>query len=147
MVDFCIALGVFLLVALFYGVAVGDGLGLLPLVLLTMVLATLGLGLVLAALMVTYRDVRYVVPYCLQVGFFLTPVVWWEEHVGALMGAWKYALYLNPIAGPLTAFRDLMTGQPPDWLGWGISTVVALAIAIGGIAYFARAEARFADLA
>ncbi len=147
LVDFLIAFLIFVLVAWAYGVAFTGTAVLLPLVFASMVLAAFGLGLVLAALMVSYRDVRYVIPYCLQVGFFVSPVVWWEEHVGELMGAWKPLLYLNPIAGPLTAFRDIMTGQPLDWLGWFVSITVSVLIACGGAVYFARAEARFADVA
>ena len=146
-VDFTIAFVIFLGIAGAYGFKLAPAMLLLPLIFLSMIVAAFGLGLVIAALMITYRDFRFVVPYCLQVGFFVTPIVWWEEHVGIMMGGWKIALYLNPIAGPLTTFRNVMTGQSVDWLGWALSFSVGATIAVVGIAYFIRAETRFADIA
>ena len=146
-VDFIIALVVFLIAVSVVKPHFSFAMLLLPIAFLTMLLAAFGAGLLFAGLMVSYRDFRYVVPYCLQVGFFLTPVIWWEKSVGEMMGAWSIALYLNPITGPLTVFRNVMFGEPVYWQGWMLSSLVAVLLAVVAIAYFARAEARFADIA
>ena len=146
-VDFVVALCLFFVIKFFLYPTLSPSMVLLPLILVSMVVAALGLGLVMSALMVSYRDVRYVMPYLLQVGFFLTPIIWWEEQLGGLLGSWKHVIYLNPIAGPLTVFRDAMTAQPIDWFGWGLSSLVGLSLMVFGLFFFARAESKFADVA
>ena len=147
LVDFLIAFVVFLAVASFAQFRISWTLALVPFIFVSVLIAAFGIGLLLAALMVTYRDFRYVIPYCLQVGFFLTPVIWWEEQVGELMGNWSILMYLNPVTGPLTAFRDVMTGQPIYWTGWMLSLAISVGVALFALAYFSRTEARFADVA
>ncbi|MCB1693694.1 MAG: ABC transporter permease [Pseudomonadales bacterium] len=147
MVDFAVAFVVYLVVTVTMGVVPDSRLLLLPLVLIGTAITTLGLGLWLSALMVTYRDVRFVVPYCVQVGFFVTPVIWWEQPLATRLDPWGVLLYLNPISGPLTTFRDIMTGQPIDWAGWAVSTSVGVAVLVFGLRYFVRTEALFADVA
>lgn len=146
-VDFLIALIVFAVIVIVVGPPVTATLLLLPLVFLSMLLAAFGVGLLFAGLMVRYRDFRYVVPYCLQIGFFVTPVIWWEESIAGMMGGWSIALYLNPITGPLTTFRNVMFGEPVYWQGWMISSFVALLLTVVAVMFFTRAESHFADIA
>lgn len=146
-VDFLVTLMVFLIVLAVIRPHASMAMLLLPLIFASMVLAAFGVGLLFAGLMVSYRDFRYVVPYCVQLGFFLTPVIWWEEKVGATLGTWSWLLYLNPIAGPLTAFRNVMLGQPVNAAGWLLSSCVAALVAVVAVVCFTRAESRFADIA
>lgn len=146
-VDFLVTLMVFLVVLAVMKPHASPAMLLVPLIFASMVLAAFGVGLLFAGLMVSYRDFRYVVPYCVQLGFFLTPVIWWEEKVGATLGNWSWVLYLNPITGPLTAFRNVMLGEPVNGTGWLVSSLVAGLVTVVAVVCFTRVESRFADIA
>ncbi len=139
------AIGAALLVVLmvYYGEPIEGQLLLFPLVALSVVAAALGVSIVLAALAVRYRDVKYTVPFMVQVWFFLTPVIWPVTEVSA---NYRMLLYLNPMAGPISAFRSTVLGMPVDYAGWALSAGISAAILAGALFYFARMERRFADV-
>ena len=112
------------------------------LILLTAVTA-LGVGLLLAALTVTYRDFRYVITFMLQLWLFCTPVVY---PVSIVPEQWQWVLALNPMGGVVGAFRAAVVGGPMHWDHLAISVVVAVAVLVVGCAYFRRIERRFADI-
>lgn len=126
-----------------FGAAAGWGLLWLPALLLTTLAAATGVGILLAALTVTYRDFRYVVPFMIQTWFFLTPVIWPVTIVPERYRAW---LALNPMSGTVDAFRAAIVGGTIDYAAWGLSATVAAACLLIGLAYFRRAERRFADV-
>jgi lipopolysaccharide transport system permease protein len=103
----------------------------------------LGVGILLSALTVTYRDFRYVVPYTVQLWLFATPVVYPASLVPA---EWRWLLFLNPMAGIIEGFRSAFLARPFDWPSIGISLVVAMIVLAIGVAYFERVERRFADV-
>ncbi len=107
-------------------------------------LTAVGLGAWLAALNVKYRDVRYVIPFFLQAGMFLTPVIY---PVTILPERWRWALYLNPMAGLIESFRAAVTGVTEiHWAGLAISNAVTLLALALGLCYFRRVERTFADI-
>lgn len=114
-----------------------------PLFILAILLAAAGLGFLLSALNVTYRDVKYVVPFVLQMGFFVTPVIYpvtyFPKRVQLLIG-------LNPMAGIVEGFRHSLLGTPVSWGQIGVSFAVTLLIFVGGLFVFERMERRFADV-
>jgi lipopolysaccharide transport system permease protein len=103
-VDFVIAFGLLVLLMLRYGVAPGPGLLLVPAIFGLTILAATGVGTLLAALNVAYRDFRYVIPFLVQVWMFATPTVYMQlaEDVPADL---KAAFALNPLTGLVAAFR------------------------------------------
>ena len=143
LLDFVIASGVMLVLMIWYGV--GWSLNLLAVLPLTagMVLAALGVGMLLSALIVTYRDFRYVIPFLIQFWMFATPVVYPASLVPE---AWRPVLHLNPMAGIIEGYRSALLGRPFDFAALAISLTVAALIFAAGLAYFERMERRFADV-
>ena len=115
----------------------------LPLCAAMAFMAALGPSLWLSALNVKYRDVRYAVPFLLQVGLFATPVVYPPTLVPERFRAF---LGLNPMGGVVEAFRCSVLGIAPDWSIIGASTTVIGALAVSGLFYFRRMEHSFADV-
>jgi lipopolysaccharide transport system permease protein len=136
----CVALGVLLGV---YRVSPGWSLVLLPVFVLLTALAAVGFGLWSAALNVKYRDVRYALPFLVQLGMFVTPVVY---PLSLVPDRWRWVLALNPLTGVVEGYRSCLFGRPPE-LGLTMvsvaSTVVVLLIAL---LTFRRAERSFADV-
>jgi lipopolysaccharide transport system permease protein len=114
-----------------------------PFLLLAMGTAV-GVGSWLAALNVRYRDVRYVVPFMLQLWLFASPVVYSSE---LLEGRLETIYYLNPMAGVVEGFRwALLGGVPPEYTSVALSTLGGAALLVLGVLYFRRMERNFADI-
>lgn len=141
-VDALAALLVLVGLMLVMGLAFSPTLLLLPLLLGSVVIAAVAVGLLLSALTVRYRDFRIVVPFTLQLWFFVTPVIY-PLPVGQ---RWKWLLAVNPMDGPIEAFRAMILGQPIDFGIWGLSLGVALLLGAVGLWYFVRTERQFADV-
>jgi lipopolysaccharide transport system permease protein len=142
--DFLIAFLVLIGMGLYYGVTVGiEALVIIPLLGLAMVTAT-GVGLWLAALNVQYRDVRYALPFILQIWLFATPIAFPSS---LLSEPWRTLFGLNPMAGVVEGFRWALTGADtapgPMVL---VSVVAAVVLLVSGLVYFKRVEERFADV-
>ena len=145
LVDLVLSFGVLLAVMAGYGVFPGLPrlLVLGPSVLLAMATA-IGVGAWLAALNVKYRDVRYVVPFLLQLWLFASPVVYSSELAKESLGGFYY---LNPMAGVVDTFRwSLLGGIPPGGGDLALSTVSAGVLLVAGVLYFRRMERHFADI-
>lgn len=143
--DFAIAFALFLVCCLLFRQRISwAALGLFPAALLLTVLAAFGMGTLLSALTVKFRDFRYVVPFLLQFLFFGSAVFYAPNSVGT--PEVQTALALNPVNGAIALFRAAL-GQPLDantvWLGVGVAVLLGAA----GLFYFRRTEAYFADLA
>ncbi len=129
---------------IYYGVLPGWPILLAPLYLAALVMITIGVSLVLAALSVTYRDVKYMVPLLLQLGLFVTPVIYPANFVPQKL---QFLLLLNPLAGIVEGLRGCLL--KPDWpdLGTTATSLLSAAVVIaGGWFYFGRAERTFADI-
>jgi lipopolysaccharide transport system permease protein len=143
-VDCLIAMVLLVLMMLFYGVPPGPGLLLVPALLGLLALAALGVGTLLAALTVYYRDFRYVVPFAIQVGMFATPAIYMHPRAGS--GSWvQYFLALNPINSIITAFRAAVLGKPLAWNYVALATVLVAVLFLLGCFYFRHVEDQFAD--
>lgn len=150
LVDFAVAFVVLIGMMFWYGVQPGIGVLLLPLLLLLAAASALGAGLFLSALNVEFRDVRYVMPFFIQILLFVTPVIYPASKVTAKleeMGlpGWLYGL--NPMAGVIQGFRWALLGSgmnPGPLLAAG--TAVTVLLLVGGLFYFRRMERTFADV-
>ncbi len=129
--------------ALWYGIVPGIAMLVLPVGLVLLLLATLAVGTLLSALTASFRDMRHLVPFLLQVWLYATPVVYSASLVPP---HWRWLLYLNPVAGPVDAFRAAFLGRPLDLLGVATSLAISLGLLVVAILYFSRVERRLADV-
>lgn len=144
-VDFAISLGLLGLLMVWYRVWPGIYLFSLPLFTILALLTSAGAGLWLAALNVEYRDFRYVVPFIVQFGLYLSPVGFSSSIVPA---KWRLLYSLNPMVGVIDGFRwAIAGGKAPLYLpGLLFSTLVTILLLISGIWYFRKMERTFADV-
>ncbi len=145
-VDFALAFGLLLVLMLCYGVVPGAAVLLAPLFFALILLAALGVGTLLAALNVAYRDFRYVIPFLLQLGMFATPSVYMDLGAGEPDGIVATLLALNPMTGLVAAFRAATLGGPIPWDHVALSSVVVVALFVAGCLYFRKVEDGFADI-
>ncbi len=141
--DFALALALAVPLIAFLHPHVGVQLLLVPGVLCGLLLCGVGCGLFLAALNVTYRDVRHAVPFALQIWMFASPVVYSATIVPE---RFRTVAALNPLYGLITAFRGGLLGTPIDYPALTVSIVVSVAVFLGGTLYFVRVQHRFADI-
>jgi len=144
-VDFCVAFGVLLLMTFWYGIIPGpEVLLIIPLALLAIV-AALGAGIWLAALNVRYRDVKYILPFLVQLWMFATPVAYSSSMIKSSAAHTVYAI--NPMVGVVDGFRYALLGaRAPELATLATSTAVAIVILLTGILYFRQTERTFADV-
>lgn len=141
-VDYGISLIILFAMMLFYKITPSILLPLLPvIIILTCFLAT-GLGLLLSALNVKYRDVQFILPFFIQLLVFVTPVI----YPASVAGSYKWLIMLNPMTGLIEAHRAILLNQPVNFLFLGISILISIIIFTIGIIYFKSVENYFADV-
>jgi lipopolysaccharide transport system permease protein len=126
------------------GIALTPALLGAPLLLAGAALPAVGIGLIVAAITVNYRDLQQVMPFLTSILFFMTPVIYSVELLPERL-AWL--IYFNPAAGFVHAHRAAVLGLPFDWLALAIALALSVALVAFGLFYFARAERDFADVA
>jgi lipopolysaccharide transport system permease protein len=127
------------------GIAPGPELALLPVAVGLLVVVAAGAGAWLSALNVAYRDVRYALPFLVQAWFLVSPIFYATSVVPA--GAARTLIHLNPLVGAIDLFRWTLGLGPSPGSGLAISVAAAAVLLGSGTLYFARAQARFADVA
>ena len=143
LIDLLISTGILLLLMLWYGVGWTWHLLAVPLLLMAVVFAALGVGTLLSALTVSYRDFTHLTPFLVQIWMYVTPVIF---PVTLVPERWQWLLYLNPMTGLVEGFRSAFLGKPFDLAGLGISCVIIIALLFAGVMYFEKVERRFADI-
>ena len=149
LLDFGIALAILLVMMAATGVAFSPLLLMLPVFALVAALAAFAVGLWLSALNVQYRDVKYVVPFLVQMGLYVSPVGWPSSIVRDKFGETVAFLYsLNPMVGVIDGFRWCVLGAKfePHWGGFAASVGVIAVLLVTGAIYFRTAEKTFADV-
>lgn len=142
-VDLLVSSVILLLMMVWYGVGWGAHLLLAPVLVLVLVLTSVGVGTLLSALTVAYRDFIHVTPFLLQVWMYATPVVF---PISLVPERWRWVVWLNPLSGIVGGFRSAFLGQPPDWMALALSVLTSIAIFFASTFYFERVERRFADI-
>jgi lipopolysaccharide transport system permease protein len=142
-VDLLISTGILLLMMLYYGVGWSWNLLAAPLLLMFVIFTALGVGTLLSALTVAYRDFTHLTPFMVQIWMYVTPVIF---PVSLVPERWQWLLYINPMTGLVEGFRSAFLGKPFDMTGLGISFAIAIAVFLIGVAYFEKVERRFADI-
>jgi lipopolysaccharide transport system permease protein len=144
LVDFLISCGVLGLLLLWYGFLPDWQILTLPLFGLLALVLSLGLGLWLAALMVEYRDIKFILPFALQVGLYASPVGFASS---AVPEHWRLLYSLNPLAGVIDGFRwAILRGDSLYYPGVLLSLFIAGVSLVSGVWYFRRTERTFADI-
>lgn len=128
-----------------YGFVPGWSILTLPLFIVLAFLVATGAGLWIAALNVKYRDFRYVIPFVVQFGLYISPVGFLSDIVPE---QWRLWYSLNPMVGVIDGFRWAILGGEARfyWPGFVLSVFVVLAILMSGITYFRKTERSFADV-
>ena len=145
LVDFLISFGVLGVLMIWYRFVPGWQIITVPLFLLLALLASLGFSLWLSALNVKYRDFRYIVPFIVQFGLYVSPVGFASSVVPA---KWRLLYSLNPMVGVIDGFRWAILGGDAliYWPGFLLSTALTLLVLLGGVKYFRKTERIFADI-
>jgi lipopolysaccharide transport system permease protein len=141
--DFVITLTLLAVLMAWYQLAPTMTLLALPIFALLATVLSFGVGLLLAALNVKYRDFRYVVPFIVQIGLFLSPIAFTTADVPA---RWRPLYFLNPMVGIIDGFRWSILGSPLAIESVLAATALAVLLLVVGIVYFRRTERGFADV-
>jgi lipopolysaccharide transport system permease protein len=143
LVDFVLAFAILLIMMVFYGVVPTPAVLVLPALVLLACATALALGLWLAVLNVRYRDVRYTIPFLLQLWLIATPIAYPASLVPE---KWRLLYALNPMVGVVDGFRWALIGTPETLHPSVYMSVAVVAVAlVGGLLYFRRMERTFAD--
>ena len=145
LIDFAINLALLLGFMVWYGVLPEWRIILLPVFVAFAILASSGPALLIAALNVKYRDFRYIIPFIVQFGLYVSPVGFSSEVV---LGRWRFWYGLNPMVGVIDGFRWCVLGGAShiDVSGFLLSLGVVVSFLWVGIRYFRRAEKSFVDV-
>jgi len=149
LVDFFISLGLMFLLMIWYGTVPSINLIFLPIFTILTFFASFGVGLWLTALNVKYRDFKYVVPFLVQIGLYLSPVGFISQKAATIIPEkFRLLYYLNPMAGVIDGFRWCFFGEktPIYWNGMFLSVAVIIVFFLIGIRTFRRMEKSFADI-
>lgn len=143
--DFAIGFVIFVAMMVWYQFAPGWEILLLPVFVVVAFLAALGPGLWITAINVKYRDFRYVIPFLVQFGLYVSPVGFSSSLVP---DKWRLLYSLNPMVGVIDGFRWCLLGgeTPIYWPGFAVSLTVVAVFLWLGVRSFRRAERTFADL-
>ena len=144
LVDFAIAFIVLIGLMIYYGVALTWSIIALPLLVTLTALLALGVGLWMSAMNVKYRDIRYALPFLIQLWMFASPVIY---PTSLMPQRWRWVLWLNPLTGIIEAFRSAMFARTEfNWLALGSSAAITFALLIYSGYTFRRMEKIFADV-
>jgi lipopolysaccharide transport system permease protein len=169
LVDLAVSFVVLLAVMAWYGIGWTAGLLAVPVAVILLTLAATGIGTLLGAVTVSYRDVRHAIGFVLQVWMFATPTIYIDVHAPRTEAARVAAAgsggetaatpassakyqktgwlsRLNPMTAPIDFFRAAVLGQPIPWRSLGEAAVVHVVLFLAGILYFRRVEDSFADV-
>ncbi len=143
LVDFAVGFLVLLALLAYYSVGLTVSVLLAPVLLGVLALLAFGVGTWMAGLNVKYRDIRYALPFVIQLWMFASPVVYPTTLVPE---RWRWALQLNPMTGIVDGFRTAVVGGPFDWPSLALAAGLTLGMTLYGLWTFAKMEEGFADV-
>lgn len=143
-VDYGIAMTILAAMMVYYQFVPTVAILLLPVIVLLTLLLAAGVGYWLSSISVKYRDVKFALPFFIQMLMFVSPVIYPASILGENL---QWLLALNPLTGLLNAHRAVLLGHVPvDYVGLAVSAAITLAIFFSGVLYLRRTEKYFADL-
>lgn len=143
LVDFALAFGLLCLLMLYYRVALTVQVLFLPVLVFLTALFALGVGTWMSALNVKYRDVRFALPFVIQLWLFVSSVILPSSSVPE---KWRWLLLLNPMSAIIEGYRSALFGLPFDWPALGIASVLTALVLVYSFYSFGRVERSFADI-
>lgn len=143
LVDFMLAFVLLVLMMFYYGVTLTPQVLFLPVLILLTALFALGVGTWMSALNVKYRDVRFALPFLIQLWLFVSSVILPSSSVPE---KWRWLLLLNPMSAIIEGYRSALFGLPFDWTALGIASVLTLVVLLYALYSFGRVERSFADI-
>jgi lipopolysaccharide transport system permease protein len=142
LVDLAISFLIMLGLMAFYRFIPSWNILFLPLFILVLFLFSVGIGLYLTAVNVKYRDFRYIIPFIIQFGLYVTPVGFSSA---VIKGEWEFIYFLNPMVGIIDGFRWCLLNEPIHWHTFGYSMIMVVLFLFIGLRYFRKMEKSFAD--
>jgi len=144
LVDFAIAFVILIALMVYYGVSLTVNLFALPLLVVLTALLALGVGMWLSALNVKYRDVRYALPFLIQLWMFASPIIY---PASMMPQKWRWVLWLNPLSAIIEGYRAALLGRTAfPWSALALSGLITLAVLVYSAYSFRRMERTFADI-
>jgi len=143
LVDFLLAFMMLVLMMVYYRVTVTVQILFLPVLILLTALFSLGVGTWMSALNVKYRDVRFALPFLIQLWLFVSSVILPSTSVPQ---KWRWLLMLNPMSGIIEGYRAALFGLPFDWPALGVASALTILVLVYAIYAFGRVERSFADI-
>lgn len=142
-IDLAFSLGILVILMIYYGTALTWQIFFAPIFLILAIIQTVAFGTLFSALNVRFRDVKFALPFALQVWMIASPVFYPSS---ILSEKWRLIFALNPLVGILEGFRAALFGNEFDWQVIGISSVSVLVLVLISLFVFKRMEDDFADL-
>ncbi|HEU4511183.1 MAG TPA: ABC transporter permease [Pyrinomonadaceae bacterium] len=143
LVDFFLAFAMLCLMMLYYRVTLTAQILFLPVLIALTALFALGVGTWMSALNVKYRDVRFALPFLIQLWLFVSSVILPSSSVPE---KWRWILLLNPMSAIIEGYRSALFGLPFDWPAIGLAAVLTILVLLYAIYSFGRVERSFADI-
>jgi lipopolysaccharide transport system permease protein len=143
LVDFVLAFMLLVVMMIYYRVPITMQVLFLPVLVLLTALFGLGVGTWMSALNVKYRDVRFALPFLIQLWLFVSSVILPSSAVPA---KWRWVLMFNPMSGIIEGYRAALFGLPFDWPALGVATILTIAMLFYSVYSFGKAERSFADI-
>lgn len=143
LVDFLLAFLMLVVLMIYYRVTPTVQILFLPVLILLTALFSLGVGTWMSALNVKYRDVRFALPFLIQLWLFVSSVILPSTSIPQ---KWRWLLMLNPMSGIIEGYRAALFGLPFDWPALGIASVLTIVVLLYAIYAFGRVERSFADI-
>jgi lipopolysaccharide transport system permease protein len=143
LVDFLLAFLMLVVLMFYYRVTLTPQILFLPVLILLTALFSLGVGTWMSALNVKYRDVRFALPFLIQLWLFVSSVILPSTSIPQ---KWRWLIMLNPMSGIIEGYRAALFGLPFDWPALGIASALTFAVLLYAIYAFGRVERSFADI-
>lgn len=142
LVDYLVASIILIFMMLYYQVSFSPLLLLLPFIMLITWLLASGFGFFFSAINVVYRDVRYALPFFIQLWLYVTPII----YPSSVAGRFSFIIWLNPLSGLVEAHRAIILNNPIHWPGIILSLIYAILAFVLGAIFFNHIERKFADV-
>lgn len=144
MLDFFVSFVILLFLLIYFKIVPGIGIVFLPLLMIQLLLCSLGIGMVLSAMAVQYRDVKYALGFIVQLLLYTAPVVYSTTAVPEI---WQFVYSFNPMVGVIEGVRAMFMDRSMPWEWIWPGSIVAGTVFTLGLFYFRRMERVFADVA
>jgi lipopolysaccharide transport system permease protein len=143
LIDLIITLPLLVVMSLYYGVVLRWTISIVPVLILLTTLLAVGVGIGLSALNVRYRDVRFALPFVVQLWMFASPIIY---PASMLPTRWRWLWRFNPLAGIIENFRAALFGRQFDWVALAVSALITMGVLVYSAFAFRRVEKSFADI-